>query len=318
MSHTTTTSPDITPAERSQGDSVPAAPSPSAPRVRPPLVRRMRSAAATGGYHLFSGVLAAIFLMPLIWIALNSIKSTSEANQQPPTWFPQSFSLENYARLAEYGEGIGVYLMNSILLCLLVVAGNVFVTVLAGYAFARFEFRGKRLLFGSTLLILMVPYATILLPLYIVLNAIGVGNSVFGVALVLIMLQLPFGVFLMRNSFESIPRELEEAALVDGCSDIGALRHVSLRLVSPGIVTVALFAFIASWNEFLAPLIFLSDGSQYTLPIALVSLQAGAYGVVDYGVLQAGVVIAVAPVLLVYLLLQRYYVSGLVNGALRG
>jgi multiple sugar transport system permease protein len=289
-----------------------------AQKKRRPLVRRIRSAAATGGYHLFSGILAAVFLMPLIWVALNSIKSTAEANQQPPTWFPQSFSFDNYARLADYGEGIGVYLMNSIVLCLLVVIGNVFVTVLAGYAFARFEFRGKRLLFGSTLLILMVPYATILLPLYIVLNAIGVGNSVFGVALVLIMLQLPFGVFLMRNSFESIPRELEEAALVDGCSDLGALRHISLRLVSPGIVTVALFAFIASWNEFLAPLIFLNDGSQYTLPIALVSLQAGAYGVVDYGVLQAGVVIAVAPVLLVYLLLQRYYVSGLVNGALRG
>ena len=287
-------------------------------RRKRPVLRRMRTAAATGGYHLFSGVLAAVFLMPLIWVALNSIKSTAEANQQPPTWFPQSFSFDNYAKLANYGEGIGVYLTNSIVLCLMVVVGSVFVTVLAGYAFARIEFRGKRLLFGSTLLILMVPYATILLPLYIVLNTLGIGNSVFGVALVLIMLQLPFGVFLMRNSFESIPRELEEAALVDGCSDLGALRHISLRLVSPGIVTVALFSFIASWNEFLAPLIFLNDGSQYTLPIALVSLQSGALGVVDYGVLQAGVVIAVAPVLLVYLLLQRFYVSGLVNGALRG
>jgi multiple sugar transport system permease protein len=280
--------------------------------------RRLRSAAATGGFHLFSGVLAAIFLMPLIWVALNSIKSTQEANQQPPTWFPQSFSLDNYAKLAEYGDGIGVYLFNSIVLCLLVVVGNVLVTVLAGYAFARFEFRGKRILFGTTLLILMVPYATILLPLYIVLNTLGIGNSVFGVALVLIMLQLPFGVFLMRNSFEAIPRELEEAALVDGCGDLGALRHISLRLVSPAIVTVALFAFIASWNEFLAPLIFLNDGSQYTLPIALVSMQSGAYGVVDYGALQAGIVVAVAPVLLVYLVLQRYYVTGLVNGALRG
>jgi multiple sugar transport system permease protein len=288
------------------------------PRRRLPVRMRASSAAATGGYHLLSGLLAAIFLLPLIWAALNSIKSTTEANQQPPTWFPQSFSLENYAKLASYGEGIGLYAFNSLVICLLVVVGSVLISVLAGFGFARFEFRGKKLLFGTTLLILMVPYATILLPLYIVLNTIGIGNSVFGVALVEIMFQLPFSVFLMRNSFESIPRELEEAALVDGCSTIGALRHVSLRLVMPGVVTVALFAFIASWNEFLAPLIFLNDGSQYTLPVLLVSLRSGAYGVVDYGALQAGVVIAVAPVLIVYLLLQRYYVSGLVNGALRG
>lgn len=279
---------------------------------------RARAVISGGSYHLFSGLLAAIFLMPLIWVALNSVKSAAEANQQPPTWFPRSFSLENYRLLTTYGEGIWVYLRNSAVLCLLVVAGCVVVTVLAGYGFARFEFRGKRLLFASTLLILMVPYATILLPLYIVLGRLGLTNTVVGLALILIMFQLPFGVFLMRNSFESIPRDLEEAAMVDGCSDFQALRYISLRLVTPGIVTVALFSFIASWNEFLAPLIFLNDGSQFTLPVALVSLQSGAYGTVNYGPLQAGVVLAVGPVLLVYLLLQRYYVSGLVNGALRG
>ena len=286
---------------------------------RPRTLRRRTQSAITGtGYHLFSGILAAIFLMPLLWVALNSIKSPAEANQQPPTYFPQSFSLANYAKLATYGEGIGVYLFNSIVISLLTVIGSVIVTVLAGYGFARYTFHGKSILFGSTLLILMVPYATILLPLYIVLGVLGLTNTAFGVALILIMFQLPFGVFLMRNSFESIPRELEEAALIDGCSDFGALRHVSLRLVIPGVVTVALFSFIASWNEFLAPLIFLNDGSQYTLPVMLVSLQSQAYGVVDYGALQAGVVLAIGPVLIVYLLLQRYYVSGLVNGALRG
>lgn len=289
-----------------------------------PPRRRRSGAARTGsairgtGYHLFSGILAAVFLMPIIWALLSSIKSSQEANQAPPTWFPQSFSLENYARLTTYGEGIGVYLWNSISLSVIVSVGTVGIAVLAGYGFARFQFRGKGLLFGSTLLILMVPYATILLPLYIVLGNLGLTNSVIGLALVLIMFQLPFGVFLMRNSFESIPRELEEAALVDGCSSVGALRYVSLRLVTPGIVTVALFSFLASWNEYLAPLIFLNDGSKYTLPLMLTSLQSNAYGVIDFGALQAGVVIAIVPVLILYLLLQRYYVSGLVNGALRG
>jgi multiple sugar transport system permease protein len=279
---------------------------------------RTRSVVGGVGYHLFSSILAAIFLLPILWVVLNSIKSPAEANQQPPTWFPQSFSLANYAKLATYGDGIGLYLWNSIVLSVLVVAGTVIVTVLAGYGFARFQFRGKNLLFGTTLLILMVPYATILLPLYIVLSWIGLTNTVIGLALILVMFQLPFGVFLMRNSFESIPKELEEAALVDGATSFGAFRYISLRLVTPGIVTVALFSFLASWNEFLAPLIFLNDGSQYTLPLMLVGLRQNAYGVVDYGALQAGVVITIVPVLLLYLFLQRYYVSGLVNGALRG
>ncbi|WP_199245651.1 carbohydrate ABC transporter permease [Leifsonia sp. AG29] len=280
--------------------------------------RRSRRLVAGGSYHLFSGILAAVFLMPILWATLNSFKTSAEANQADPTWFPHSFSLESYAKLANYGNGIAVYLWNSLSLSILVVIGTVVVTVLAGYGFARFRFRGKSLLFGTTLLILMVPYATILIPLYIVLGWLHLTNSVVGLALTLIMFQMPFGVFLMRNSFESIPRELEEAALVDGCGPVGALRFISLRLVVPGVVTVALFSFLASWNEFLAPLIFLNDGSQYTLPLMLVGLSTGQYGAVDYGSLQAGVVITIVPVLLLYLALQRYYVSGLVNGALRG
>lgn len=277
-----------------------------------------RSIAGSASYHLFSGLMSIIFLFPILWAVLNSVKSSDEANAAPPTWLPQSFSLDNYARLATTGEGIGVYLINSLLLSAYTVIGTVFVSVLAGYGFARFKFRGQGLLFGSTLLILMVPYATILLPLYLVMGYLGLQNSVFGLSLVLVMFQLPFSVFLMRNSFESIPRELEEAALVDGTNNFGALRHIALPLVTPGIATVALFAFIASWNEFLAPLIFLNDGASYTLPMMLVDIRSSAYGTVDFGALQAGIVVAIVPVLLVYLLLQRYYVSGLVAGGIRG
>lgn len=287
-------------------------------RTRPRAVRA-RSAVATGGFHLFSGIIALIFLLPLLWTLLNSIKSPAEANQQPPTWFPQSFSLDNYAKLAQFGDGIGVYLLNSIVLSLLTVLITVVISVLAGYGFARYTFAGKQLLFGTTLVILMVPYASILIPLYIVMGNLGLTNSVFGLSLVLVMFQLPFGVFLMRNSFESIPQELEEAGWMDGAGTIQTLRYVALPLIVPGAVTVGLFAFIASWNEYLAPLIFLNDGSQFTLPLLLVStVRSSTAGIVDFGALQAGVVIAILPVMLVYVLLQRYYVSGLINGALRG
>ncbi len=294
-------------------------------RSTPPTGRRRRtprarasSATSTGVFHLVSATAALLFLAPLVHTALNSLKTPEEANARPPTWFPQSLSLENYTNLAVFGEGVGTYLVNSLVLSALTVAFTVVACVLAGYGFARFTFRGRGLLFGTTLVILMVPYASILLPLYIVLGWLGLQNTVVGVALVLTMFQLPFGVFLMRNSFEAIPREIEEAALVDGATAFGALRFVSLPLVAPAAATVALFSFIASWNEFLAPLIFLQAGDRYTLPIMLTNLRSGAYGDVDFGALQAGVVIAILPTLVVYLLLQRYYVAGLTGGALRG
>jgi multiple sugar transport system permease protein len=269
-------------------------------------------------FHGVSILLAAAFLFPLLWALLNSLKTKEEANQRPPSWFPSSLSLDNYRNLTTFDQGIGTYLTNSILVSALTVVGSVVVCVLGGYGFARFAFRGKNLLFGSTLAILMVPYATILLPLYILLTEMGLHNTLIGLALVLVMFQLPFGIFLMRNSFEAVPRELEEAALVDGCSSFGAFRHVSLRIVLPGAVTVGLFSFLTSWNEYLAPLIFLNDGSKYTLPVMLVNIRYASYNLIDFGALQAGIVIAMVPCLVVYLLLQRFYVSGLVAGALRG
>jgi multiple sugar transport system permease protein len=285
---------------------------------RSPRPRSVRRGARTGLFHGVAILLAAGFLSPLIWAALNSVKTRDEANQQPPTWLPHSLSLQNYGSLAGFDQGIGTYLLNTTVLCLFTVVGSVVVCVLGGYGFARYTFRGKSALFGTTLAILMVPYATILLPLYIVLGKLGLQNSLIGLALVLVMFQLPFGIFLMRNSFEGVPRELEEAALVDGCSDFRALWHISARIVMPGVVTVALFSFLTSWNEYLAPLIFLNDGSKYTLPVMLVNIRYASFNILDVGALQAGVVVAMLPCLIVYLLLQRFYVSGLVTGALRG
>ncbi len=290
--------------------------------VRRPIRRRrdhpIRERAATGIFHGVAILLAAAFLSPLIWAALNSVKTSQEANEEPPSWLPHSLSLQNYSHLTSFDQGIGTYLLNTTLLCLFTVVGTVALCVLGGYGFARYAFRGKSTLFAVTLAILMVPYATILLPLYIVLGHLGLQNTLIGLALVLVMFQLPFGIFLMRNSFESVPRELEEAALVDGCTAFGALRHISARVVAPGIVTVALFAFLNSWNEYLAPLIFLNDGTKYTLPVMLVNIRYASFNILDVGSLQAGVVVAMVPCLVVYLALQRFYVSGLVTGALRG
>ena len=255
--------------------------------------------------------LAVLFLFPLVWGGWSSVKGQAGSSQAT------GFGFANYAAMARYGEGVGTYLLNTAVVALLTVVGTLVVSTLGGYAFARFRFPGKNLLFLTTLAILMVPYATILIPLYVVLGKIGLQNSLIGLSLVLIMFQLPFSVFMMRNAFESLPRELEEAALVDGCGTFAALVRILIHGVRPALITVGLFAFLASWNDFFAPLILLSDGDKFTLPVAVVSIREQSFGVVDYGALEAGVMVMAIPCVALFLVLQRHYVRGFTTGALR-
>jgi len=192
------------------------------------------------------------------------------------------------------------------------------ISLLGGYAFARFRFPGKNLLFMLTLSILMVPYATLLIPLYVLLNGLGLQNSLTGVALVLTVFQLPFSSFMMRISFESVPHELDDAAMVDGCSAWTTLTRILIPAVKPGIVTVGLFAFLAAWNDFLAPLILISDTDKMTLPLAVSNLRGQVQGVVDYGATEAGVMVLAVPCIALFLVLQRHYVRGFMSGALKG
>ncbi|WP_369053248.1 carbohydrate ABC transporter permease [Kineococcus terrestris] len=276
--------------------------------ARPGRGARIRSAT----YYGTTSALAVLFLSPLVWSLFSSVHGPRASGGAG------GYGVDNYRRLIEYGEGLAVYAVNSTVISVLTVAGTLVVTVLGGYAFARFQFPGKDLLFLGALAILMIPHPTILIPLYEILRTVGLQNSLVGVALVMVMFQLPFSLFMMRNAFESVPRELEEAALLDGCTSLTALLRILLRAVTPAMITVGLFAFLASWNEFIAPLIFLSEGSKFTLPVALVSLRSGELGAIDLGALQAGIVVTAIPCLLLFLLLQRYYVRGFTAGAVRG
>jgi multiple sugar transport system permease protein len=185
-------------------------------------------AARSAGFNVTTAALAILFLFPLVWSGWSSVKG------QPGSAQPSGFGFGNYRYLVSYGEGVVTYLVNSAAVTAMTVAGTLLVSALGGYGFARFSFPGKNLLFLATLAILMVPYATILIPLYVLLDRLGLQNSLVGLSLVFIMFQLPFALFMMRNSFEAVPRELEEAALVDGCSTLTALRRVLLRAVRPG------------------------------------------------------------------------------------
>lgn len=285
-----------------------------APQLRgtPRMSRRTTRLVWGIPYAVFTAALAIIFLYPLVWTTVSSF-SPQAGSAQSDGW-----GFGNYVSLANFQAGIWVYLGNSLFVSLTTVLLTLIISFLGGYAFARFQFPGKNLLFLLVLAILMVPYATLLIPLYVILNAIGLNNSLLGVALVLTMFQLPFSMFMMRISFESIPKELDEAALVDGCNSFTALWRVLLPAVKPGLITVGLFAFLTAWNDFIAPLILINDTNRMTLPLAVANLRGQVMGVIDYGATEAGVVVLALPCIVLFLVLQRHYVRGFMSGAFKG
>ena len=304
-----TTTPAASAAPLTDGADPAATPTAASLGRRP---RRPSASLASMGQRTFTGALALLFLFPMLWAAVSSV------SPQGGTAQTDGYGFANYETLANYQAGIGQYLLNSTIVSVLTVLLTVVVSLLGGYAFARFQFPGKNLLFLGTLAILMVPYATLLIPLYVLLNDLGMQNSLVGLALVLTMFQLPFATFMMRISFEAVPKELEEAALVDGCGSFTALVRVLLPAVRPGLITVGIFAFLAAWNDFITPLILISDSTKVPLPLAVANLRGQTMGIVDYGATEAGVVVLALPCVLLFLLLQRHYVRGFMSGALNG
>ncbi len=259
----------------------------------------------------------AVMGAPLALSFLASIKTPADASAIPPHYFPEALSADNYLKVIGYGAGLATYVANSGLVALMTIAACIALAAPAGYGLARFSMRGKEVAFLLLLAPIMIPYQALLTPLYLDFAKVGLVNTRIGLAIVHTILQLPFSIYLMRNSFEAIPREIEEAAMLDGCSSFRRLTHIFLPLALPAIVTVALFAFINSWNEFLAALIFMNRETSFTVPILLVSVQIGHHGAVDWGALQASIMIAILPCLAVYLALQRYYISGLLSGGVK-
>jgi multiple sugar transport system permease protein len=273
------------------------------------------------GKYLAGAVMIALsvfMLLPIYATVTASIKLPAEAAAIPPTYFPQSFTFESYRKLWEYQAGLPVYLLNSFGTAFLAIAFTVLLTVPAGYALARFPVPGKEALFVFLLMALIIPYQALLTPIFLMFAQLKLTNSLFGLAIIHTAIQLPFSLYVMRNSFEAIPKELEEAAVIDGCNSFQVLVRICLPSVVPSIVTVALFAFITSWNEFLGALVMMNRGETFTLPLILAaSRTVNMLGGTDWGMLQAGVTISILPCIAVYLLLQKYYVSGLMSGALK-
>ena len=288
-------------------------------------LRRSRTVAARSrprraGYLLGALCIAicTVMLLPLVMSVLASVKPTAEAAASPPTYLPHGLSLDSYERLWTYQQGLPTYLANSLGTALLTIAFTLVLTVPAGYALARFPIPGKEVVFVFLLLALIVPYQALLTPMFLLFARVGLTNTLVGLAILHTAIQLPLSLYVLRNSFSAVPRELEEAAITDGASSWKVLLRICIPSAMPAIVTVALFAFIQSWNEFLGALVLMSRGSSFTLPLILAAARTEtSLGGTDWGMLQAGITISIIPCVLVYLLLQRYYVSGLMSGAVK-
>ncbi|MCI9888622.1 carbohydrate ABC transporter permease [Micrococcales bacterium 31B] len=269
--------------------------------------------------YAVGGTLAVlVFLGPIAFSLVRAFQTNAviTGGFTADTFF--SLSLENFAALFGAQSQVGRGIVNSLIVALATAALTAVVATLAGYGFAKFHFRGGNLMFSLVVVSMMVPFQAVLTPLYLEMNALGLTDSLLGLVLFYTTMSLPFGVIVMRNSFLAVPADLEDSAQLDGAGALASLVLVLRPLILPGTITVALFAFLGAWTEFLGALTFLTNENLYTLPLALINLQQGAFGQVNYGSLVAGAVVAMVPCIVLYVALQRYYVAGLTSGALKG
>ena len=270
----------------------------------------------TGRALLVNALLAAlafVSLFPLAWMLSVSFMPPGAASTLPPPLLPAAPTLENYRDLFAR-MGMGRYFFNSFVVATAVTLGSVAFNVMAGYAFAKLEFAGRERIFRGLIGALVIPAQVAMMPLFLELKALGLVNTYGGV--IVPALATIFGIFLVRQSARSIPDELLEAARIDGASELMIFLRVVVPLLKPIVVTLAVFSFLATWNDFMWPLIVLTDSEHYTLPVALASLSREH--VQDNELMMAGSVVTIVPVLLLFLALQRHYIAGLLAGSVKG
>ncbi|MBM7693791.1 multiple sugar transport system permease protein [Peribacillus deserti] len=247
------------------------------------------------------GLLVAI---PFIWMILSAFKTESEVVQIPPTLFPNEFTMENFQNLFK-NMNFSVYLKNTIVIVLWSFVG-LFLNAMAGYAFAKFEFRGREKLFYLVLATMMIPGQVTMIPVYLILNEMNLTNTMAGI--VLPSLVGAFGIFLFRQFMSTIPDELLEAARLDGASELRVFVQIVLPMSKPIIAVQGILTFIAGWNSFLWPLIIANDESLYTLSVGL-SLLKGQYGG-NFALQMAGSTFMVVPIILIFILFQKHIIDG--------
>lgn len=281
--------------------------------VTTPSTTRGRDRIAKAVLYAVLGICLLAVVGPFLWMLLSSVKPEAEIRQVPASWLPETFTLEHYRELFDT-MNFPRFFANSVIVALAVTAGNLLFCSALGYALAKLRFPGRRTLFLLVLGTLMVPGMVTFVPQFVLVSNMGLVNTYAG--LVLPFLAGPFGVFLMRQYLLSIPDDLIEAARVDGAGEARIFWWIVLPLCRPALATLGILTFLASWNNFLWPLVVATTEETYTLPVALALYSVGQNRI-DFGLLLAGAVVVVIPALVVFLLLQRHFMRGVATTGLK-
>ncbi|MDO5424389.1 MAG: carbohydrate ABC transporter permease [Eubacteriales bacterium] len=263
-------------------------------------------------YILLAFVLAAIFLFPIVWVVISSFKSANEMFSWPPTIFPKELTWDNYRSSFEKGDFL-LYFKNSTVVTVCSTLLAVIINTMAGYAFAKYHFKGSNLLFMVILSTIMLPLEVLMIPIFQMIKALGMYNSLF--ALIIPTCATPTGVFLVRQYFLSVPDELMEASRIDGASETGIFLRIMIPLAKPILSVLAIFNFMWRWNDYLWPLIGIRSPKLYTVQLALKNF-AGEYSV-DWNSLLAMSVVSMIPMLILFLIFQKQFVQGMATSGLK-
>ncbi len=275
----------------------------------------MKKILARVGLIVFLVFVVAYSLFPFFWMVVTSVKTEREVHTVPPTFFPQEYTSDNYHNVF-VKSNIPRYFVNSLVIATGATLLALALAILSGYGFARFQFRGRSFLLNGILSSQMIPAAAMMVPLFLTLRAFGLVNTYLGLILVYLVFTIPLSVWMMTNYFYSISPSIEEAATIDGCSRFQSLLHIILPVSIPGIVATGIYNFITSWNEFIFALVFATDKKVMTLPIGLAEFVFEF--TVDWGGLMAASVLMTLPIVTIFFVLQRYFISGLTAGATKG
>lgn len=274
---------------------------------------RRRRRLPFSAWHLLLAPLCLLFAVPLIWLALSSVMSDAEINRFPPALWPSGIHLDGY----RYVIGNAMFprwFANSLIVSVTAVVSNLLLGSLGGYAFARMRFAGSRLLLGLMLATMAIPFQLTMIPTFLVMKRLGLIDTLG--ALIVPSLVTPFAVFLLRQFFLSLPRELEEAAWLDGCSRLRVLFRIVLPLSRPALSTVAVLTFLTTWNDLTWPLIAINHDTQYTLQLGLTTFQGQHH--THWSAVMAGNVLTVLPVLLAFLAAQKTFIQSITSSGLKG
>jgi putative chitobiose transport system permease protein len=266
------------------------------------------------GMYALLGAIAIVMLLPLVWLVSTALKSpTEDIFQFPPQLLPAQPTLQNFVTVWQTFP-FGQYLLNSAIIALLTVVLNLIFCALAAYPLARLDFRGRTAIFTAIVSTIMIPFQIVMIPLYVLTVQLRLSNSYLGV--IFPAIASAFGIFLLRQAFQGVPKELEEAARIDGCSELGIWWYVMLPSIRPALVTLAIFVFIGSWSDFLWPLIVLDRPEYYTLPLGVAAL-AGTFSL-DWRLIAAGSVISILPIVVFFVIMQKYVVPSEAASGVKG